>query len=252
MCICIFMFIFTFMCTWPAKFREPFREIFISHFAKVLNFRETKFTKISQNFGKVSLQNCTEMKFVYFLKLNSYRNLSFNSIFHYLNTGCAVKEIFWDSPFKGTVSQDFWLLFFIKQLFNSRYCLERISNFWIFKGLFVAQSECSVAQSGCSVAQSGCSVAQWLARWTVDVQSQVRFSPSDCWFQSWVRFSPSHPSPRAAREQELPLSKVGPSPGWQPGWILYYKICIKSGEKKYEGNKFIPRCIHVFTTGEST
>ncbi len=51
---------------------------------------------------------------------------------------------------------------------------------------------------------------------------RVRFSPGDDWFQSWVQFSPSHPYPRAAQEQELPLNEVGPSPGWQPGWILYY------------------------------
>jgi hypothetical protein len=70
--------------TWPAKFRETqfretFREIFISHFAKFSNyFREisrNEITKISRNFAKVILQNCVESKLVYFLKLNSFRNL---------------------------------------------------------------------------------------------------------------------------------------------------------------------------------
>jgi hypothetical protein len=41
---------------------------------------------------------------------------------------------------------------------------------------------CSVALRGCGVALWGCSVAQWFARRTVDVQSQVQFLPSDCWF----------------------------------------------------------------------
>jgi hypothetical protein len=50
-----------FLRAWPAKFRETFREIFISHFAKF----------IYENFAKVIFENCTEMKFVYFLKLNS-------------------------------------------------------------------------------------------------------------------------------------------------------------------------------------
>ncbi len=70
--------------TWPAKFRETkfretFREIFISHYAKFLNyFREISRNEIYENFAKEILQNCTEMKCVYLLKLNSYRNLSFN------------------------------------------------------------------------------------------------------------------------------------------------------------------------------
>jgi hypothetical protein len=29
-------------------------------------------------------------------------------------------------------------------------------------------------------AQVGCGIAQWLARWTVEVQSRVRFSPGNC------------------------------------------------------------------------
>jgi hypothetical protein len=47
-------------------------------------------------------------------------------------------------------------------------------------GCSIAQLGCSIAQLECSIAQLGCSIAQWLARWTVDVQSRVRFSPSDC------------------------------------------------------------------------
>jgi hypothetical protein len=80
----------------------------------------------------------------------------------------------------------------------------------------------------------GCGVAQWLACWTVEVQSRVRFSPSDCWFPVLGSILTQSPPLRAAQEQELPLSEVGPNPGWQPGWILYYKIYIKS-RKKYLG-----------------
>ncbi len=43
--------------------------------------------------------------------------------------------------------------------------------------------------------------------------------------------------PRTAQEQELPLSEVGPSPGWQPVWILYHKICIKIWKKIYRKKK---------------
>ncbi len=50
------------------------------------------------------------------------------------------------------------------------------------RGCGVAHRGCSVAHRGCGVASRGCGVAEWLARWTVDVQSQVWFSPSDCWF----------------------------------------------------------------------
>jgi hypothetical protein len=60
----------------------------------------------------------------------------------------------------------------------------------------------------------GCSVAQWLARWTVDVQSLVRFSSCDCWFPVLGSIPTQSPPPCVAQEQELPLSEVGPSPGW--------------------------------------
>ncbi len=43
--------------------------------------------------------------------------------------------------------------------------------------------------------------------------------------------------PRAAQEQELPINEVGPSPGWQPGWILYYKICINMEKNIKEKKK---------------
>ncbi len=101
---------------WPAKFRETkfremFSEIFISHFAKFSNdFREISRNEIYENFAKVIWQNCTETNVVSFLLLNSYRNLNFNSIFHYfVNKLCCEDKFFRDSHFKGTVSQDFLL-----------------------------------------------------------------------------------------------------------------------------------------------
>ncbi len=98
---------------WPAKFCK----IFISHFAKFSNsFREI-FEFLLRNFRKVILQNCRETKFIYFLMLNSYRNLNFNSIFHYfVNKICCEGNFLRDSPFKGTVSQDFLLWFSSKGL----------------------------------------------------------------------------------------------------------------------------------------
>ncbi len=78
--------------------------------------------KISRNFAKVILQKCTETNVVSLLQLNSYRNLNFNSIFHYfVNKLCCEGKFFRESHFKGTVSQNFLLWFFIKQLF---YCRE--------------------------------------------------------------------------------------------------------------------------------
>ncbi len=67
---------------WPAKFRETkFREMFREILFRISRnflmtfaiFRETKYMKISLNFAKVILQNCTETNFVSFLQLNSYR-----------------------------------------------------------------------------------------------------------------------------------------------------------------------------------
>ncbi len=68
----------------------------------------------------------------------------------------------------------------------------------------------------------GCGIAQWLARWTVNVQSRVRFLPGDCWFP--VRGALHSQDP--AQVQELSFSAVGPSPAWRLGWILYYIICM--------------------------
>jgi hypothetical protein len=102
---------------WPAKFRETkfcemFREIFISHFAKFSNdFREISRNEIYENFAKVIWQNCTETNFVSFLLLNSYRNLNFNSIFHYfVNKLCCEDKFFRNSHFKGTVVTRFFTL----------------------------------------------------------------------------------------------------------------------------------------------
>ncbi len=80
----------------------------------------------------------------------------------------------------------------------------------------------------------------------VGVQRSSVVSTLDCWCpvpdsiltQSLMISSPgfySHPvtspePPPPPPVQELPLSEVGPSPEWQPGWILYYKISIKSGK----------------------
>jgi hypothetical protein len=71
-----------------------------------------------ENFAKVIVQNCTETNFVSFLQLN----MNFNPIFNnFVNKLYYEGNFFRDSPFKETVSQDFLLWFFIKQLF---YCSE--------------------------------------------------------------------------------------------------------------------------------
>jgi hypothetical protein len=47
---------------WPAKFRETFREIFISHFAKFLNyFREISRYEIYENFAKFRESDFTKL-----------------------------------------------------------------------------------------------------------------------------------------------------------------------------------------------
>ncbi len=64
------------------------------------------FNSIFSKFAKVIFQNCTETNFVHFLKLNSYRNLNFDSIFNYfVNKTCCEGNCLRD-PFKGTMSQD--------------------------------------------------------------------------------------------------------------------------------------------------
>ncbi len=94
------------------------------------------------------------------------------------------------------------------------------------------------------------SVLVGVQRSSVGVQRSSVVSTLDCWcpvsgsiLARWLLIpvlgsilTQSPLPPRAAQEQELPLKEVGPSPGWQPGWLLYYKICIKSG-KKYKGKK---------------
>ncbi len=114
---------------WPAKFRETkfretFREIFISHFAKFLNY----FREISRNFAKLNLRKFREISRKWFFKTVQKRSLfTFYSLilkeiwvliqcFIIFYTRYAVNNFF-RHPFKGTVSQDFLLLFFIKQLF---------------------------------------------------------------------------------------------------------------------------------------
>ncbi len=60
---------------------------FAKRFAKFLfrisrNFRKrNEFLKTSRNFAKLILKNCTETNLVYFLQLNYFRKLNFNSIF---------------------------------------------------------------------------------------------------------------------------------------------------------------------------
>ncbi len=87
-------------------------------------------------------------------------------------------------------------------------------------------------------------------RSSLGVRRSSVVSTLDCWnpvpgsvLTRWLLISspgfdsyPVTPPPRAAQEQELPLSEVGPSPGWEPGWILYHKICVKC-RKKYKGKK---------------
>ncbi len=60
----------------------------------VVKFRETKYMKISRNFAKVILQNCTETNFVSFLQLNSYRIWISTQYFMILYTSYVVKIIF--------------------------------------------------------------------------------------------------------------------------------------------------------------
>jgi hypothetical protein len=93
------------------NFYFAFHEIF-----KLLS--RNKIYEISRNFAKVTLQNCTETYLVYFLKLIYFRNLNFYSIFNYFVNKTCCEDIFLkDSPFKGTVSQDFLLWLFMKQFF---------------------------------------------------------------------------------------------------------------------------------------
>jgi hypothetical protein len=57
---------------------------------------------------KVILQNSTENRFDYILKINSFRNMNLNSIFNYfVKKICCEGNFLRDNRLKKTVSQDF-------------------------------------------------------------------------------------------------------------------------------------------------